>query len=87
MCDITFGVFSEHAVWKKFREQSTTEMVFLHKDEFTKQYASKFGHKFTFPIILEASGDELELFLGPDELKTVENAQELIRLLISRGAH
>ncbi|WP_273567856.1 hypothetical protein [Maribacter halichondriae] len=59
-------------------------MEFLHKDEFKKQYASKFGHKFTFPIVLAATSDGLEVFVNPEELKSLENAQSLINLIEQR---
>lgn len=85
LCDITYGVFTENRLWKQFREQSDTAMRFLHKDEFAKQYASKFGHKFTFPIILADTGHALEVVMDTQELKTVATAEELIALLQGRG--
>ncbi len=84
LCAITFGVLTENTVWKKFREQSAAELLFLHKDEFIKHYASKFGHKFTFPIILAESNHDLEVFVGTQELKTVENSEELVQLITKR---
>ncbi len=84
LCAITFGVLTEDTIWKKFREQSSLEMIFLHKDEFANQYASKFGHKFTFPIILAESHNDLEVFVGTDELKNLENASDLIALITER---
>lgn len=86
LCDITFGVFSENRTWKRFREQRNMEMVFLHKDEFAEQYASKFGYKFTFPIILAETEDELQVYVGTEELNTLENAEALIDLINKRGS-
>ncbi len=85
LCDITFGVFSENKLWKRFREQSSLDMEFLHKDEFAKGYASKFGHKFTFPIILAESANGFDVFVGTEELNTLKNPQDLIRILKSRS--
>ncbi len=84
LCDITFGVFSENRIWKSFREESSVGMEFLHKDEFAKTYASKFGHKFTFPIILAETGNGLEVYVGTEELNTLKKAQDLIRILKDR---
>ena len=84
LCAITFGVLTEDTIWKKFREQSSLQMIFLHKDEFVNQYASKFGHKFTFPIILVESNHDFEVFVGTDELKNLENASDLIALITER---
>lgn len=84
LCAITFGVFTENTIWKKFREQSATELLFLHKDEFMKQYASKFGHKFTFPIILAETDQDLEVFVGTKELMAIENSEELVQIMTKR---
>ncbi|MBU3027439.1 GTPase [Zobellia galactanivorans] len=84
LCDITFGVFTENKIWKQFREQTDLEMEFLHKDEYKKQYASKFGNKFGFPIILAQGNGELQVFVSTEEMNTIEDAQSLIRLIEER---
>ena len=63
LCDITYGIFTENKAWKKFRNESAIDMQFLHKDEFLKKYASKFGSKFTFPLVLFVN-KENNLLLG-----------------------
>ena len=84
LCDITYGVVSENKVWRAFREQSKHQMEFLHKDEFTKAYASKFGHKFDFPIVLMEGEIGLEVLIRPLELNDLSGARDLIRLLEER---
>ncbi|OWW24344.1 GTPase [Zobellia sp. OII3] len=84
LCDITFGVFTENKIWKQFREQTDLEMEFLHKDEYKKQYASKFGNKFSFPIILAQGNGELQVFVSTEEMNTIEDAQSLMRLIEER---
>lgn len=84
LCDLTFGAFSEKSIWKKFREASNLEMEFLHKDEFSKAYKSKFGYKFTFPIVLVESEMGLEVFVKTEELDRMENAESLIKLIEKR---
>ncbi|MDO6519160.1 GTPase [Zobellia uliginosa] len=84
LCDITFGVFTENKIWKRFREEADLEMEFLHKDEYKKQYASKFGNKFSFPIILAQSDGELQVFVSTEEMNTIEDARSLIRLIEKR---
>ncbi|SHJ48097.1 GTPase [Pseudozobellia thermophila] len=81
LCDITFGVFTENKVWKKFRETRGIAMEFLHKDEFRKTYASKFGSKFTYPVVLAATDDALQLFVGTETLNGLEDSKELIALI------
>ncbi|MEX0996394.1 MAG: GTPase [Flavobacteriaceae bacterium] len=84
LCDITYGVFRENKSWKKFKTSSKIPMEFLHLDEFKKQYASKFGSKFTFPIVLLENKGELELFISTEELNGLKNANELIDLIRER---
>jgi len=84
LCDITFGVMTENRAWKKFREQSNIPMSFLHKDEFAKTYASKFGHRYTFPIVLLENEHELEVFISTEELNALQSAQELIDVIQER---
>jgi len=59
-------------------------MEFLHLDEFKQQYASKFGYKFTFPIVLSANQNELEIFISTDELNSLKNADELVQIITNR---
>lgn len=86
LCDITYGAFTENSVWKKFRKEMNLEMQFLHKDEFSKAYASKFGHKFTFPIVLAESNSGLEVFIKTEELNGIENPEALIALIQQRNS-
>lgn len=81
LCDITFGVFTENSSWKRFRESSKIPMEFLHKDEFAQQYASKFGHKFTFPLVLAVTHDKLEVLVGTQVLNDLKSAEELVQLI------
>ncbi|WP_394975209.1 GTPase [uncultured Croceitalea sp.] len=84
LCDITFGVVSENWTWKKFRQNSKHQMIFLHKDEFTKQYASKFGYKFEFPIALLEGKNGLEVLISKEEMNSLKTPHGLIRLLKER---
>lgn len=84
LCDITYGAFTENSIWKNFRKETDLEMEFLHKDEFAKAYASKFGHKFTFPIVLNVNEGALEIFVRTEELNGLENAENLIELVKER---
>ena len=87
LCDVTFGAFTENKDWKKFRlklEAEKAELEFLHKNEFSKAYRSKFGYKFTFPIVLSASSNDLEIFINTAELNQLKNAADLIAVLEER---
>lgn len=85
LCAITFGTFTENSVWKKFRKETDVQMKFLHKDEFTKAYASKFGYKFNFPIVLAETNAGLEVFIKTEELNSMQKAETLIALIKERS--
>lgn len=86
LCDITFGVISENKTWKRFRKESRYPMVFLHKDEFATTYKSKFGYKFTFPIVLLEGENGLEALITTKELNQLKTAQDLITLVKDRAS-
>lgn len=59
-------------------------MAFLHKDEFRKQYASKFGYKFQYPIILLERSGELEVFISDAEISEMNSVEMLIEMMQKR---
>jgi len=85
LCVLTYGIFKENRAWKNFRETSKRPMEFLHLDEFKKKYASKFGHTFTFPIVLLDTANDLEIFIHTKELNEMKNADALIQLIMERN--
>ena len=84
LCNITYGLFSENVDWKEFRTNADVEMEFLHKDEFEKEYASKFSHKYDYPIVLAASSGEFEILINTKEINALEDVQGLINQVESR---
>jgi hypothetical protein len=84
LCEITYGIVTENRTWKKFRQNSKHQMIFLHRDEFAKKYASKFGYKFEFPIVLAEGDKGLEVLVSTEELNGLKTAHGLIRLLNER---
>ncbi len=73
LCGLTFGLVGEHKQWKKFREESNTEMEFLHRDEFEQKYA----RKFEYPVILKENND-LSVMISQAELNEIQTLDELI---------
>jgi len=78
LCALTFDTFLENRNWKKFRKTSNVKMDFLHMNEFKKSYASKFGYKFTFPIVLIESNNELEVFITTERINELKSVEELM---------
>lgn len=81
LCSLTYGAVRERKEWKLFRERSTIPMIFYHKDEFLRVYASKFAAKFTFPIILAETGEDLEVLVTTTELNAIEDTSVLIEIV------
>lgn len=81
LCALTYGIVSEDALWKAYREASPHELVFLHRDEFQKQFRSKWLPKYDFPVILEASANGLELLLSAQDLNEIPSSEALIERL------
>lgn len=84
LCELTHGLVKENRTWKRFRQRTDNPLVFLHKDEFAKKYASKFGHNFTFPIVLAEVDQGLEVVIPTDELNQLKTVHALIRLVNER---
>jgi hypothetical protein len=84
LCALTFGAFTENKAWKQWRKDCDLEMEFLHKNEFLKAYASKFGHKFSWPVVLISSASDLEVLVSTEELNAMESAEDLIKLIGKR---
>ena len=76
LCNLTHGKFSEKKVWKVFRESTSLDLIFLHKDEFEEQ----FEERFSYPVILSNDGG-LEIFISSNELNKISNPLELIELI------
>ena len=76
LCDLTFGLVRENKQWKKFRQESDTDMVFLHRDEFEEKY----DQKFEYPVILKQDDerDELKVMMSQAELNQIKTLDGLI---------
>ncbi|MBT8320190.1 MAG: GTPase [Eudoraea sp.] len=84
LCQLTHGAFMEKKVWRDFRERHTLPMKFLHKDEFSKEYASKFGYRFSFPLVLGTTHSGLEVVINKEELDALSDTEAFISMLEAR---
>lgn len=84
LCELTFGVVGEKQAWKRFRQRTEIEMDFLHKDEFLKQYRSKWLPKYEFPVVLVDEGNGLEIFVLREDFNDLKNTSDLMDLINQR---
>ena len=73
LCSLTHGTFREDQKWKSFRESSSIDMEFLHRDEFEKKY----GMKYDYPVILTQSS-QVEVALSREQLGHLTSVDDLI---------
>ena len=74
LCGLTFGILKEQKQWKQFRSTSSTDMEFLHRDEFQQQY----DRAFEYPVVLKKDNNELEIAISHTELNKIKTLDELI---------
>lgn len=81
LCSLTHGVFAEREQWKQYRDASSVEMEFLHKDEFEKAYGQQ---GVDLPAVMQVEEDGgLSLFLSRDEIAQCSDLDQLIERLPS----
>jgi len=73
LCSLTHGTFREDPTWKSFRESSSIEMEFLHRDEFEQKY----GMKHDYPVILK-NDSQAEVVLSREQLSQLNSVDDLI---------
>ena len=86
LCNLTHGIFNEKEEWLRFRESvdklSNLSFEFLHKDEFEKNYKSKWLPKYSYPIILTTNQrQEIEVLASSLELSECKETKDLISLI------
>ena len=77
LCELTYGIFTENALWKEYRETSGIYFTFYHKDEFIKENPTQTEQQ--LPAIFDA--ENMGLLISSEELKKLNSTQALITLL------
>ena len=73
LCSLTHGTFKEDPKWKSFRQSSSIDMEFLHRDEFEQKY----GMKHAYPVILKQAS-QIEVVLSREQLGELNSLDDLI---------
>ena len=73
LCSLTHGTFRENPEWKAFRQDSTIEMQFLHRDEFEQRY----DRPMEYPVILRENGS-LDVAVSKDQMASLASLDDLI---------
>lgn len=81
LCSLTHSSFGEKRSWRAFKREFEHPLEFYHKDEFVKNFRSKWLPKYDFPVILRSDGVTLEPLLSSSDLEKIQTLEELITLL------
>lgn len=73
LCSLTHGTFRENPEWKAFRQNSSIEMQFLHRDEFERRY----DLHMEYPVILREN-DALKIAISKDQMAELATLKDLI---------
>lgn len=84
LCGLTHNLLGEAKQWTRFRKQFAGNLHFYHKDEFIKEFASKWLPKYQFPVVLIKDQDGLEIFMNAQELASLDNVTALITAIKAR---
>ena len=76
--------FFEKQRWKTFKKSTDIEMIFLHKDQFLKQYKSKWLPRYNFPVILSQHKGAHELFITTADIAKIKDVGGLVAAIKSR---
>lgn len=81
LCKITYGTAVMKQEWRDFIENSDFEIKFLHRDEFRGKYLSKSDVE--LPAAFRHEGGEIETIITAHEINSVNNIQDLKKLVES----
>jgi len=77
LCAITHGVFKEREQWTQFREQSSDDLRFLHKDEFERE----FEPQPLYPVVLEETETGLNTLISSEQMANLRDIDDLMAVL------
>ena len=80
LCKITYGITNEKEGWKNYISSLPYRVIFLHKDEFEKQYPHR---KERLPAIFEKHAGRLKLLISAAKINKAKNLRELKSLVRS----
>ena len=83
LCKLTHGHFGMREQWKTYLESIQAELVFLHRDEFHKQYGQ---HDAELPALFINIDGSAELFMNSSDINACSTLQSLIEGLEKRLA-
>ncbi len=81
LCNLTHGSFSEKQIWKDFREKTSSELVFMYKDEFLGAYSDLNIENLTFPLVFKKENSVIEILFDSKVVTSLSSVKDLIDLV------
>lgn len=78
LCNLTHGYFTARDEWIGFLRELDSDIEFLHRDEFAKQYGE---HNADLPAIFCKQGDDLKLWLDKQVIDKIDSTEALMQLI------
>lgn len=79
LCKITYPTILMDSEWKKFIASLPYQTIFLHRDEFQKQYPNQ--KDIPLPALFKEDGAGISLLIPRDEINKAHNVQDLIKIV------
>lgn len=79
LCRITYPGVTMQEEWQKFIQSLSYEVIFLHRDEFRKQYPEK--NDVQLPAAFTESSVGLEILIPYTEINKANNVKDLIEMV------
>jgi hypothetical protein len=80
LCALTYGNFSIKQEWKAYIESLPIESIFLHKDEFERQYKMVID----LPVVLNETSSGINILINKKEIDGCTSLQQLKDKLSSK---
>ena len=82
LCKLTYGNFAMKNEWRDFLESLESEKVFLHRDEFKKQFPQI--DETVFPCVFILKDGQTQLLLNAEEINRVSDIAELKNIIMGK---
>ncbi len=80
LCELTYGNFAMKQEWKEFIDTLPVKTIFLHKDDFLKQYKIDSG----FPAVFIDENGTIKSFLTEEKIEQCKTLQQLKKIISSK---
>ena len=79
LCRLIYPLASMKREWRKFIESSPHKVVFLHRDEFQKQYPDQ--KNVQLPAVFRVDPSAIQILISHNEINKAKNLSELIEIV------